>query len=68
MKVTLIHNADGSIAGFSHSSSPIKQEVTAGLRAGPNQRLQEVDLPDEFASITDGKELHKKIQEHLKKK
>ena len=72
MKMVVI-TEKGQIHGFAHGSkadhtpSPATKKEHAGLRTLPGQEMHEVDVPDEFAKIKDGKELHDRLSELIKK-
>jgi len=73
-KFTVITENDGRVTGIAagHSGQPGSRgdrpgEMHGGLIAGPNQKMHEVELPDEVTSITDPATLHEKIKAHLRK-
>jgi hypothetical protein len=42
--------------------------LRAALVAGPGQRMEEVEAPDELDKIEDPEEFGKKLKDHLRKK
>lgn len=73
MKMTVITSSDGSIIGFGRSQDDAQARdadsgVRGGVMAGPGQRMQEVDVPDELAAIENGADLHSRLRKHLEKR
>jgi len=71
MKITVIASEKGEIVGFTHGPAigrltGIKGVPDGGLLAGPGQTLKEIEVPDEFAAITDGHKLHDILKKHMK--
>jgi hypothetical protein len=75
MRMKVIKTSDGGIIGISAvlpphltpgavGHGPVRAEVVAG----PNQHIEEVEVPDAFAAIHNGEELHNKLKEHLVKR
>ncbi|GGF24367.1 hypothetical protein GCM10011611_33020 [Aliidongia dinghuensis] len=73
-KVTVITGADGKIAVIGHghlSEASVRKtgggsQPMGGLRAGPGQKLHELDLPEDVSNLADFGLLQKKIQTHAK--
>jgi len=72
-KVTVITDAKGQIQAIGHghlseetSGKNGKKGLQGGLRALPNQQLQELELAQDVSEIRDFKSLAEKIRPHLK--
>ena len=67
MRFTVITDSKGEIIA-THRGHASKDNLQAGLRAGPNQTLHEIEVPDEFGDITEPGELHARVKSHMQKK
>jgi hypothetical protein len=76
MKMTIITSADGEIIGMapSHGRGASHEAqgkgpdgARGGVVAGPGQKAEEVDVPDELGEVEDGQALHARVKEHLKR-
>lgn len=77
MKVTVITDGKGKLLGAAkgHVAEPdtskkpgrALKEPRAGLRAGPGQKLHEIDVPDKFERMEDPLEFHKELSAQIKK-
>jgi len=77
MKVTAITSKDGALLAVSYGEAaqpdPTKgptpaESFRAGLRAGPDQQLQVIDLADDVLQIGAPSEFHHKVEAELRKK
>jgi hypothetical protein len=72
MKLTVITADDGTVIGSMRTGGMHAMSqggpMRGGLLAGPGQKIQEIDVPDDLAAIEDGEKLHKEVQKHLHKK
>jgi hypothetical protein len=66
MRLTVITNSSGEVIA-THRGHSSKDKLQAGLRAGPNQTLHEIEVPDEFDKITNPDELHTRVKSHMHK-
>jgi hypothetical protein len=70
MKVHVVLEG-GKIVGVGPAISPSEPgtpgQFRGGLRAGPNQKLQEVDVPEDFLHNINPEDLHQKLSARLKK-
>jgi hypothetical protein len=71
-KITAITDEAGKIVALGHghlSEATARQagsrEAQGGLRAGPNQRLHELELSEDLSTITTWSALHDKVRPHL---
>jgi hypothetical protein len=68
---TLIANAEtGEILGGAHGHvghPPGTNGRSAGLYAGPGQRLEHIQIPDELAQVKDAGEFHVQLKAHLER-
>jgi hypothetical protein len=71
-KITVITDKKGGIIAIGHGHLSEKtagkaagKEVQCGLRAGPDQSLQEIDLAQDVSQLKDWTELHAKVQPHV---
>ena len=77
MRMTVISDSRGKVLGAMQGHAPqpdttqkpgrATKEPRSGLYAGPGQRLHEIEVGDEFAKIKDARELHTKLEAHIKK-
>jgi hypothetical protein len=72
-KVTVVTDSAGNILamGLGHLSekSAMKsgsRESQAGLRAGPGQKLHELEIPENLESVKNYREFHEKVRRHVK--
>ena len=72
MKMTVILGAKGELLAAHHGpilnphqTEPGGKSSQAGVMAGPGQKLHEIDVPDDFAKITDVHDFSTKIKPHL---
>jgi len=56
----------GHLSESSVRKDPKAQGLRAGLRAGPNQKLTELDVPNDVSRVQNFDELIKHVQPHLK--
>jgi hypothetical protein len=68
MRLTVIIDTEGHIIGTMrgpHTGVPAEENeagVSAGLLLEDGQRLQEIDVPDDFRDIEDANELHEQVR------
>ena len=68
MKMTIVRNEAGAIVAFAHlRAAQPGGKFAVGVVAGPGQKVENVEVPDELAALEDGAELHKRITAHLAK-
>jgi hypothetical protein len=72
-KITVITDAAGNIVAMGHGHLSEKtarksgsREPQGGLRAGPGQKLHELDLPGNLENVKTWSELHEKVLPHVK--
>ena len=72
-RLTVVTDARGEIVvvGHGHLSEASARKFASagphgGVRAGPGQRLHEIELPEEVAPAAGWAELCRKIEQHLK--
>lgn len=67
--LTLITDAEtGEIIGAAHGHvghPPGTEGVSAGLLAGPGQKLEHVDIPDDLSKVKDAAEFSAQLKAHL---
>jgi hypothetical protein len=70
MKINVIVEG-GKVVGVApaaHPSTPgTPGQFRGGLRAGPNQKLHEVEVAEDFLLTSNPEELHQRASAHLKK-
>ncbi|HTR16300.1 MAG TPA: hypothetical protein VMI52_04615 [Acetobacteraceae bacterium] len=72
-KITVITEAGKGIVAIGHghlseksARKPGANGVQCGLRAGPNQRLHELEIPDDVSKLKSWDELEAKVRPHVK--
>lgn len=72
-KITVITDSTGQIVvmGLGHLSEQSarvsgSRGLQGGLRAGPGQNLQELDIPEDLEQVKAWSELHAKVQPYVK--
>jgi hypothetical protein len=66
MKVTVIRSGSGDIVGTArHSAEAGTGAGAGGPVAGPDQRVDVIDVPDDLADIEDTGELHDRLRTFL---
>jgi hypothetical protein len=69
-KVTVITDRAGKVVAIGHghlSEKSARGQATGGLRAGPDQQLHEIDVPENVEHIQSWAQLLDKVQPHLKR-
>jgi hypothetical protein len=69
MKITVILSDDrlvGTMLGNTEASAT-EVEIQTKVVPMPGQTMHEIEVPDDFARISDAAELHKKIMAYLPK-
>jgi hypothetical protein len=71
-QITVVTDESGKIVAMGHghlSEATARQsgssEAQGGLRAGPNQRLHELELSEDLRSVNDWSALHDKVRPHV---
>jgi hypothetical protein len=71
-KVTVVTDADGKITVIGHGHLSLEtarrsgsRQPQGGVRAGPGQKLHELDLPEDVSRIGNWQELHVKVLPHV---
>lgn len=69
MKVRIVTEGN-AVVGYHvvENETPAPGQVRGGLMAGQGQRVQEVEVPDDFALVPSPEEIHKRLAAHLPKK
>ena len=69
MKVRIVTEGN-TVVGYHpvENEPPAPGQVRGGLMAGQGQRIQEVEVPDDFALVPSPEEIHKRLAAHLPKK
>jgi len=67
MRLTVITNTNDKVIA-THKGHVSKDKLHAGLMAGPNQTLHEIEVPDEVENIKDPSERHTCVQSYIRKK
>ena len=72
-KVTVITGDKGLITAIGHghlsretAHKAGQKKPDGGLRAGPGQKLHELDLAEDVSQLSDWSKLHTKVQAHLR--
>ena len=72
-KITVITDTTGKIVAIGHGHLSEKtarksgsRELQGGLRAGPGQKLHELDVPENLETIKGFSELRDKVRPHIK--
>jgi hypothetical protein len=76
MKMTVVVDEQGNLVAAHHGEVPLadtnmilpESRASAGLLAGPGQRLHVLDVPDTLANVMVGQELETHLKPHLPKK
>jgi hypothetical protein len=70
MKINVVVEA-GKVVGVAPASHPSAAgtpgQFRGGLRAGPNQKLHEFEVAEDFLLTSNPEELHQRAATHLKK-
>jgi hypothetical protein len=76
-KLTIVTDERGELVGAMHGHAPRpdrskgpetgRDEFRAGIMAGPGQRLHEIEVPDELASIKDPDKFGAELMRHVRK-
>ena len=76
-KMTIVTDERGELVGAMHGHAPRpdqakgpekgKEEFRGGIMAGPGQRLHEIEVPDQLASIEDPDEFGAQLMMHVRK-
>jgi hypothetical protein len=72
-KVTVVTDANGKIAVIGHGHLSLDTARTSGapqpqggVRAGPGQKLHELDLPEDVSKVGNWADLHAKVLPHVR--
>ncbi len=73
MKITVVTDAKGAILGASYGHVPEPDPGTvsqvgfrAGLIAGPDQKIQVLDVKEDILRIDSPKEFHKRLESEMR--
>lgn len=69
MKVRIVTEGN-AVVGYQvvENETPAPGQFRGGMMAGQGQRVQEVEVPDDFTLVPSPEEIHKKLATHLLKK
>jgi len=67
MIMSVLVGAKGEVLGTMQGPAVRGPGMSAALMAGPGQKLEEIQVPDNFAHIIDLAELHRQVKAYLPK-
>ncbi|HLH07557.1 MAG TPA: hypothetical protein VKW78_09990 [Terriglobales bacterium] len=69
MRVHIITEG-AAVVGYQviENANPAPGQFRSGLMAGPGQKLHEVELPEDFATVPGPEEIHKRLTAYIQKK